>query len=81
MTTFEKIQGIIADTLGVPANTIRPESKAIDLQGWDSVSQIIIITAIEEAFDFRFSLDAIGGMDSVQKLMLAIEQKDSQQKG
>lgn len=75
MDTFKRIQGIIAEKLDIPPETIRPESKAADLQGWDSVSHIMIVTEIEDAFDFKFGLEEIGELDSVPKLLRAIEKK------
>jgi len=77
MKTFEKIQTVIAEKLGVAPETIRPESTAADLQGWDSVNHIMIIIDIEEAFDFKFRLEEIGEMDSVQKLVRAVEERSA----
>jgi acyl carrier protein len=71
--TFKEIQTIIADKLDIPPGTIRLESKAVDLNGWDSVNHIMIIIGVEEAFNFKFRLEEIGEMDSVQKLLRAVE--------
>ena len=75
MDTFKEIQRIIADKLGIPTETVRLESKATDLDGWDSVNHIMIVTEIEEVFNFKFRLEEIGEMDSVQKLLTAVERR------
>lgn len=75
MDTLGKVQEIIAEKLSIPRETVRPESKAADLEGWDSVNHIMIVTGIEEAFDFKFSLEEIGEMDSVPKLLRAVQDR------
>jgi acyl carrier protein len=74
---LKEIQRIIADKLGITPESVRPESKASDLQGWDSVNHIMIITDIEDTFDFKFGLEEIGEMNSVRKLLQAVESKSA----
>jgi acyl carrier protein len=74
---LKEIQRIIADKLGITPESVRLESKASDLQGWDSVNHIMIITDIEDTFDFKFGLEEIGEMNSVQKLLQAVESKSA----
>jgi acyl carrier protein len=73
--TFKRVQAIIADKLGVSPETVRVGSKASDLREWDSVNHIMIISDIEEAFDFKFRLEEIAEMDSVPKLVQAIDSR------
>lgn len=77
MDKLKEIQRIISDKLGIPPESVRPESKATDLEGWDSVNHIMIITDIEDTFDFKFGLEEIAEMNSVQKLLKAVETKSS----
>lgn len=74
---LKEIQRIIGDKLGIPAESVRQEAKAADLEGWDSVNHIMIISDIEDTFSFKFGLEEIGEMDSVQKLLKAVEAKTS----
>ena len=75
MDKLKEIQKIISDKLGIPPESVRLDSKAADLQGWDSVNHIMIITDIEDTFDFKFGLEEIAEMNSVQKLLKAVEAK------
>ena len=75
MDKLKEIQRIISEKLGIPPESVRLESKAADLQGWDSFNHIMIITDIEDTFNFKFGLEEIAEMNSVQKLLKAVEAK------
>jgi len=75
MDTLEEIQKIIAANLGVPPTSVHSETKTSELADWDSTRHLLIVMDIEQKFGFKFGLEEIAGLDSVQKIMRAIEKK------
>ncbi len=53
--TFEKIRGIIAEQLGIDAETITMESSFVDDLGADSLDIVSLIMAMEEEFGIEFA--------------------------
>lgn len=58
------------DTLAVT-----PETSRNDVAGWDSVAQVMLVLAIEEAFDMRFREDEVSSIRSVGDFLEAIEER------
>ena len=54
---------------------IRPEMTANDIDGWDSLSHINLITAVESKFKIRFSQKELLKQRNVGDLILDIERK------
>lgn len=55
--TFDKIRDIIAETLDIDAETIKPESTFEEDLDADSLDVIQVITEIEDEFDVTFDTD------------------------
>ncbi len=55
----ERVQEIFREVFDDPALEVRDEWKAADVAGWDSLSHIQLIMAIEKAFKIRFALAEI----------------------
>ena len=71
----EKTNQIIERILGVdlPQNT--KSLRASDIHGWDSMSHVRIMVAIENEFEILFSIPEINDMDSIQELYVTIAAK------
>jgi len=72
---LETLQEIFAMTFAVDGTTIHRETSAKDVDGWDSIAHVILITAIEEKFSIRFKGREIAGFNTVADLLDAIEKK------
>lgn len=55
--TFDKIREIIAEQLGIDADTITMESSFVDDLGADSLDIVSLIMAMEEEFGIEFAED------------------------
>ena len=55
--TFDKIREIIAEQLGIDAETITMESSFVDDLGADSLDIVSLIMAMEEEFGIEFAED------------------------
>ncbi len=75
MDTESRVKIIIADVLGVAADRIEDELAIGDIAEWDSLHQVQIISAIEEKFDFHFSLEEIMELEDVADIVRSVEEK------
>jgi acyl carrier protein len=73
--TLEKIQKIIATNLGAAPASVGPGSKASDFPEWDSLRHLVLVMDIEQAFGFKFALDEIAQLDSVEKILTAVQKR------
>ncbi len=75
MATIEQLNTIFQMVFDDDAIRISPEMTADDIDGWDSLSHINLITAVESHFKVRFSRKELLVMKNVGDLISAIELK------
>lgn len=63
------------DVLDLDELTITEATTAKDVEGWDSLSHIRLVVAIEQGFRVKFSTGEIERFTSVGDMVVAIEQK------
>ncbi len=51
--TFQKVQALIVEQLGVDEEEVTPEASFVDDLGADSLDLVELVMAFEEAFDIR----------------------------
>ena len=61
----EEIRKFIADTLGVTIKEVTDEVEIGDLDSWDSIHQLMIISGLEDKYGIRYVEDDIFDMTSV----------------
>ena len=70
MTTFEKLQEIIAEQLEIEIDDITPDSELIDDLGADSLDVVDLVMTIEDEFGMEVpdeALEKIRTVDDVAK--------------
>ena len=75
MTTTEMVNQVFRRVFDDQSIRVRPETTASDIDGWDSLSHVNLITAIEARFDIRFTQKELLKQRNVGDLITAIEQK------
>jgi acyl carrier protein len=77
---FERARQVMAHILGIAPEAIREATRADDVEGWDSLSHLILLTGIEKRFDVRLpTLEAHAAQDVgalVDLVWRSIERKD-----
>jgi acyl carrier protein len=71
----DSVQEIFRDVMELPDLVLKDELKAEDLEQWDSLAHINLISAIERRFRIRFALGELDEMKQVGDLLTSIEQK------
>jgi acyl carrier protein len=75
VSIFETVRGVISENLDVPVESVRSDSKASDFSAWDSVQHLVLVMDVEQKFDCKFSLEEIAEMNSVERIVKAVEKR------
>ena len=66
---FEAVQDIFRDNFDDEELVITRETCADDIEDWDSLEQINLLTAIEKKFNIKFKLADVRGLKDVGDLL------------
>lgn len=65
---LRRLEAVFSDVLEEDV-TLEPTTTADDVDGWDSVTNVELVVAIEQAFDVRFNSGEIARLDDVGQLV------------
>jgi acyl carrier protein len=69
---YPRLTAIIRDVLDDDTIEVTPELSARDVDGWDSLTHIRLMLAIEKAFKLKFSTVEVGRLRTVGDLVSLI---------
>jgi len=72
---YDKLHTIMLDVFDLDALELKPETTAQDVPGWDSLSNVRFVLALEEAFGLRFNAFEIGSSNNVGEFVDLLEAK------
>ena len=75
MTTYEIVQDIIVQKLGVECCDVKPESLLDDDLLADSLDAIEIALALEEEFNIALTEEAVGSWSTVQDIVDSVDRE------
>ncbi len=75
MTTFERLNEIFREVFDDDTIELKPETTANDVDGWDSLSHVNLILAIETKFAVTFGQKELLTFRNVGDLYKSIEKK------
>lgn len=75
MTTMEKLNGIFRMVFADDDIILAPATTSNDIDGWDSLSHVNLIVAIERSFNIRFGQKELLTFKNVGDLQSSIESK------
>ena len=75
MNTMETLNGIFQTVFDDDSIRISPEMTANNIDGWDSLSHVNLITAVEMKFGIRFTQKELLTLRNVGDLARSIEKK------
>ena len=65
---FEKLNEIFSDVFDEDI-ILTPETTASDIEEWDSLTHITLISEVEDAFGIKFSMKEVLGMQNVGEMV------------
>lgn len=71
----DKVQDVFRDVFTDAGLVVYDEMQAKDVQGWDSLTHISLIMAIEEAFGIRFTTREVMGFQNVGEMLACLRGK------
>jgi acyl carrier protein len=72
----EKLQEILAEVFELKTSEITQNLTKEDLSNWDSLTQMDLVTSLENGFDIEFEIMEIVQLVSVEKIIEILYLKD-----
>lgn len=72
---FEKLNEIFQDVFDDDSVTVTEKTTADDIEDWDSLTHITLISAVEKAFKMRFKMGEVVTMKNVGEMVDIISQR------
>ena len=69
---FEKLNEVFSDVFDEDI-TVTPETTSADIEEWDSLTHITLISEVEDTFGMKFSMKDVLGMRNVGEMADIIE--------
>lgn len=66
---------ILSKVFGLKEEEIKDELTMQDIERWDSLTHMDLITSLETGLDIRFSMDEIMAMTDVKSIKTIVSQK------
>ena len=71
---FAKLEEVFEDVFDEEIS-LCSETTAEDVDDWDSLSHITLISAVEDAFGVKFSMKEVSGMKNVGEMVAIIKER------
>jgi len=72
---IERIRIILESVLNHKDFEMKEDLKASEVQGWDSLSHMMIISRIEDDFNIRFKMREINKLENLKSLIDLVQSK------
>ena len=72
---FERLNNVFREVFDDDSITVTDATTAADIEGWDSLMHITLISAVEDEFDISFNMKDIVQMKNVGDMADIIEQE------
>lgn len=74
-TVIEKLNPVFRQVFNNPGIEVKDAMTASDVDGWDSLSHMLLITEVENAFSLKFKLRELNKMKNVGDMIDIILEK------
>lgn len=72
---FERLNGVFRDVFDDNGLCVTDGTTAADIEDWDSLNHITLITAVEAEFGIRFTMKDVLGMKNVGEMADILERE------
>ena len=80
MSTLEQLNSILRTVFDNPSLAVRPDTTADEVDGWDSLSHVNVVLAVEGAFQIRFSQKELLSFQKVGDMVEGIDRHLAQRR-
>lgn len=72
---YATLNGVFHEVFDDDSIVVRPELTAANVEGWDSLSHVRLLLAVEDKFQIHFSAAEIGKLKNVEQFVELINSK------
>ena len=65
---YEKLNEVFRDVFDDEEITVTDKTTANDIEDWDSLSHIMLLSAVEDEFGIKFDMKAVQGLKNVGEM-------------
>ncbi len=65
---YERLESVFREVFDDEDITLSPTTTAADIEDWDSIEHITLISAVEDEFKMRFTMGEVSGMKNVGEM-------------
>ena len=69
---FEKLNTVFRDNFDDDGSNLTDSTSSADIEDWDSLEQINLVVAIQDAFGIKFNIEEVNAMKNVGEMADAI---------
>ncbi len=69
----EQIKELVADVLDLDEDEITAELSPDDTEYWDSMNHLRLVTALEEEFDIKLTMDEVQSIENVGDIYAVVK--------
>lgn len=74
-TIYERLNKVFRDVFDDDDITVGPKTTANDIEDWDSLEHITLMSAVQREFKIKFTMGEISSMKNVGEMAQIIEQR------
>ena len=72
----QRLIQLLCDVLDLDPTRVGPDLMREEVELWDSLNHLKLVTAVEEAFDLKLSMQEIELVDGIARLVALLEAHD-----
>lgn len=72
---IQMINDLAADVFDSPGIQLKLSDSSSNIKGWDSLTQVVLVTEIEKQFDIRFSFKDLASIMNIGDIINVIKNK------
>jgi acyl carrier protein len=72
---LQRVQRVVESVFGDVGVVLQPSTTAAEVDGWDSVSNIEVLVALEREFGIRFHTGEMAGLENIGQLVERIRSR------
>lgn len=72
---FARLNKVFQEVFDDPSIRVLPQTTADDIEDWDSLEHITLISAVEREFRMKFKMGEISSMKNVGEMAAIIQQR------
>ena len=72
---YSRLNKVFRDVFDDDSITVNPKTTADDIEDWDSLEHITLISAVEREFKMKFKMGEISGMKNVGEMTSIIAER------